>query len=489
MVLETLAMLSGVKDLFLYNRQSYQFNKTLDQERLYHLQKMRIEQVGLFRDDIRDLFNLVVIRMNNYYLVNTLALGFSLGFYYEGKIPTDIPSWLYWLWTMSLASAIVYLFLSVWFAVHASVVAQMFSTRLLTQWMRLPVPGPAQIDAGAPKLEEFEKASVKESLRVPMVGTRFPVNSSSATPNGSLLLDPPTTADKVIQDDYTAYMEHFYMFVRLQRHWMSLDAYCRVCMVLGCNQILYAITYTGLAYFALDARQWGAVAFCLLPIVFACVHVHMNLALSRRESMFFLTVHSLAPILASIAAAIETIMTVNGNADGGATIAQSVALASYVCHAISWTMTTKWGLERNEDCGGLPTRFVTVSYIDVLGLLKERLEKLGIRESPKTTPDKSPDESEVVPPFKPPRMSRAGSTTMSVSGHKIDNVPDVIATMPRVAFRLVGITVLLLWVFGIVFGALSLYEEDWIGWGNQLVVKKQTVQQKGHHMMHKRRSR
>lgn len=111
MVLETLALLSGVKQLFMYNRQSYSFNKTLDQERLYHLQKMRMDQIKLYRDDIRDLFGLVVGKMNNYYLINTLTLGFSLGFYYDGKVPMSIPSWLYWLWAMTLASAIVFLFL------------------------------------------------------------------------------------------------------------------------------------------------------------------------------------------------------------------------------------------------------------------------------------------------------------------------------------------------------------------------------------------
>ena len=65
-VLETLALLSGIKGLFMYNRQSYSFNKSLDQERLYHLQKMRIDQIKLYRDDIRDLFGLVVGKMNNY---------------------------------------------------------------------------------------------------------------------------------------------------------------------------------------------------------------------------------------------------------------------------------------------------------------------------------------------------------------------------------------------------------------------------------------
>ena len=368
MVLETIALLSGVKELFMFNRQSYSFNKTLDQERLYHLQKMRMDQVKLYRDDIQDLFGLVQGKMNNYYLINTLTLGFSLGFYYEGRLPSDVPSWLYWLWAMSLGTAIVYLFLSVWFAVHANVIAQMFSTRILTQWLRLPVPGPPQIDAAAPKLEEFEKAPVNQQLRVPMLSSKVPtqkdvVVGSEGGPNRTD--DPPTTQDPLIQEGYNYYLGHFYMYGRLQKHWMSLDAYCRVCMVVGCNQILNVVTYTGLAYFTLMDSQWGTISFVVIPIVFACIHAQIHLLLSKKEAVFFLFVHSLAPLSGSIAAALQMVYTNDNQAALGATVAQYVALGSYICHLMSASFLLYLGLDLHN---GLPTRFTTVNYIDVLGL-------------------------------------------------------------------------------------------------------------------------
>jgi hypothetical protein len=375
MVLESIALLSGVKSLFLYNRQTFQFNKTLDQERLYNLQKMRIEQLRLYRDDIRDLFKLVVGKMDNYYLVNTLALGFSLAFYYEGRVPTDVPSWLFWLWAMSLGSAIVCLFLSVWFAVHASVVAQMFSARILTQWLRLPIPGILQIDIGAPRLEDFENVNVKDQFRVPLVGKKKNGDSVSRERKP---LDPPTTNDPLIQEGYNYYLGHFYMFTRLQKHWMSLDAYCRACMVLGCNQILNAVTYTGLAYFTLFDYQWGTISFVIIPVVFACIHVHINFLLTKREAVIFLFVHSLAPLLAATAAGIQMVFTNDGKGDLGARIAQGIALGSYLCHFLSSGFLLFIGLQLQN---GLPTRFTAVNYIDVLGLQKQAPEEPGLKRS------------------------------------------------------------------------------------------------------------
>ena len=551
-------MLSGVKGLFMYNRQSFQFNKTLDQERLYHLQRMRLEQLKLYREDIRCLFELVVGKMDNYYLVNTLALGFSLAFYYEGKVPSDIPSWLFWLWAMSLGSAIVCLFLSVWFAVHASVVAQMFSARILTQWLRLPIPGPDQIDAGAPKLEDFENVPVKEQLRIPII-------SKQTAPNGRVgPLDPPTTDDPLIQEGYNFYLGHFYMFSRLQKHWMSLDAYCRVCMVLGCNQILNAVTYTGLSYFTLFDYQWGTIAFLVIPVVFACIHVHINLLLTRKEAIIFLMVHSLAPLLAGSAAASQMVFTNDGQADKGALIAQAISVGSYVCHFLSSGFFLFLGLELQN---GLPTRFTAVNYIDVLGIqgdvpvapepagglrrgISTRLSEIFSLTSSNISAEKAqPPIGQVVPPSDSmrkadrmyqslvmkkvggtvllrtssaphigglesvaeapldgfnetqrhqdlvfatqvpvprgsvkllndmlesaaPRLQRFGSATV-LAGPKDYaptvaqlHAPDVLATMPFTAFRVVGFTILSLWFAGIAFGSLSLTGSVDIGWEN-----------------------
>jgi hypothetical protein len=557
MVLETLALLSGVKGLFMYNRQSYSFNKTLDQERLYHLQKMRLEQLKLYRDDIRDLFELVVGKMDNYYLVNTLALGFSLAFYYEGKVPVEIPSWLFWLWAMSLGTAIVSLFLSVWFAVHASVVAQMFSTRILTQWLRLPVPGVEQIDAGAPRLEEFEKSSVREQLRVPIVGSSSRTNSQRTGP-----LDPPTTMDPLIQEGYNYYLGHFYMFKRLQKHWMSLDAYCRVCMVIGCNQILNAVTYTGLSYFSLYDSQWGTVAFVIVPVVFACIHCYINLLLTKKEAIIFLTIHSLGPLLAGIAAGFQMVYTIDGRGDFGAKLAQAIAIASYVCHLLSSFFFVFLGLELQH---GLPTRFTSVNYIDVLGMQQDKDEAppapletsqlkrtlsakisdiFSVAASNVSAEKAQPPIDQVVPPAESMRkadrmyqslvvkkvglvrsasvptiaegqpvfatqlpvskgptkrlntfLEAAGTAsvrTIARSGPKDYqptpaqlHSPDVLAKMPRVAFRVVGITIMFLWIAGILFSSMALGGVN-IGWDNTIALStlNSTVNALGAHAKH-----
>ena len=579
MVLETLAVLSGVKGLFMYNRQSYSFNKTLDQERLYHLQKMRIEQIKLYRDDIRDLFELVVGKMDNYYLINTLSLGFSLALYYEGKIPTDVPSWLFWLWAMSLGSAIVCLFLSVWFAVHASVIAQMFSARILTQWLRLPVPSPDQIDAGAPRLEEFEKAPVNQQLRVPVINASKKVVVGQSVEGGSN--DPATTSDPLIHEGYNYYMGHFYMFTRLQKHWMSLDAYCRVCMVLGCNQILNAVTYTALGYFSLFDYQWGSIAFIVVPIVFACIHAHINLLLTKKEAVLFLLVHSLAPLLAGVAAGVQMVYTISGEGDEGATLGQAIALGSYVCHFLSSLFLLYLGLELQN---GLPIRFTAVNYIDVLGMQKStdsettketteggiesiaaplkqsrsaRLSGLFTVESSVVSAEKAqPPIEQLVPAAESvrqaekmyqslvqkkvgsrliaartgsrlirsssaPHMTKGLSFNEPVVEAAVDEIPpsgvfatqlpatrgtvrlvnelfetralrrtgssaligpkdyaptaaqlhapDVLSRMPELSFRMVGITMLILWFAGIVFGAISVSGAVDIGWVNVVV--------------------
>jgi hypothetical protein len=263
------------------------------------------------------------------------------------------------------------------------------------------VPGPEQIDAGAPRLEEFESVSVKDQLRVPVISK--PSSGQGET------LDPPTSQDPLIQEGYNYYMGHFFMFVRLQKHWMNLDAYCRIFMVLGCNQILNAVTYTGLAYFALFDYQYGTLAFVVVPIVFACIHVHINLLLTRKEAVLFLLVHSLAPIFAAVAAGVQMMYTVSGNGDRGAILAQAIALGSYFCHLLSSLVLIYLGLELHN---GLPTRFAAVNYIDVLGLQKieeesdlskpkfsGRLSALFSRASSAESAEKAqPRIDQVVPP-------------------------------------------------------------------------------------------
>jgi len=49
-----------------------------------------------------------------------------------------------------------YLIMSVWLAMHASIAAHSFGVRLLTQFVRLPVPNQDQLDAARGFAQEYE---------------------------------------------------------------------------------------------------------------------------------------------------------------------------------------------------------------------------------------------------------------------------------------------------------------------------------------------
>jgi hypothetical protein len=173
-------ILNGIKDVFVYNRQNYGFNRGIELERVFQIQKMRLLQVELYREDIRDLFDLTIAKMDSYLIVNSLSLAFTMGFFYEGRLPENTPAWLMWLWAISILSAVCYLLLSVWLALHAVITAQTFACRILTQWLRLPIPSSADITAAAPRLEDFERAQVQDLLRLPVVSESHDVKETAA---------------------------------------------------------------------------------------------------------------------------------------------------------------------------------------------------------------------------------------------------------------------------------------------------------------------
>jgi hypothetical protein len=62
------------EDVFQYNREGWRFEAELRQADLYQRQKMRIKQVKLYREDIRDLFDLTVGKMDKYVIVCIVLL-------------------------------------------------------------------------------------------------------------------------------------------------------------------------------------------------------------------------------------------------------------------------------------------------------------------------------------------------------------------------------------------------------------------------------
>ena len=349
-------ILGSVKDLFLYNRQNFGFNRGIELERVYQVQKMRIEQVELYREDIRDLFALTISKMDSYLIVNTLSLAFTMGFFYEGRLPENTPAWVMWLWALTLLSAMIYLLLSVWFALHAVVTAQTFAVRILTQWLRLPIPSPADIRAAAPRLEDFERGAVKEILRLPLL-TPGEISESA----GSFALTGAAAENARVRENlenqYTEFIEHFQLFRKLQVNWIGFDAYARVTMVLGTFNILYLIGYFAMAHFLLALKQLGSIAFLVGMFAFAVLHARHNLVLSQSG-------HILAVLLLGAGPAIATAAAVVAMENRNSTTTAWLAPFALAAHAAAALFLVYQGY---ETAGKLPTGFTTVIAIDLLG--------------------------------------------------------------------------------------------------------------------------
>lgn len=229
----------------------------------------RIQRQQLHREDIRDLMELTVGRMDLYHVVGTLLLTFCIAWYTEnGIVSSPLPKWFATLFLISNFCAVSYLIFSVWLAMHASIIAHSVGVRLLTSFARLSIPSKAELDnmrtSIYPFLQSFLDMGTRllssapdgssQSFAAPSRITSsmqsealLPGRQPSRSRKGSFLDAADQKSSAAIGeasanagDDDT---EHFLRFLQEQRRWLSYDAYARVCMTLGMNQMLQALAY------------------------------------------------------------------------------------------------------------------------------------------------------------------------------------------------------------------------------------------------------
>ncbi|CAE8643682.1 unnamed protein product [Polarella glacialis] len=190
----------------------------------------------------------------------------------------------------------------VWLAMHASISSHSYGTRLLTRFVRLPIPGSQQMNALNARFADFERQGV-QMLRVPfldgkantwqqraeleqqrakevkaaaaglpsspaamasplrrssesgpnIIGRRVPEGSGLAPPDSQYLQDAEHAyggaTDMAGREDELLHavefrtQRHVQLFRQLQARWQCYDAYARVCMSLGVRHMLQAISY------------------------------------------------------------------------------------------------------------------------------------------------------------------------------------------------------------------------------------------------------
>lgn len=355
-------------ELFTYNREGWKFGSELRQRDLYQRQKMRIKQVDLYREDIRNLFDLTVGKMDKYVIVCLVMLGITLELFYKGRSPNGTPSWLFWAWSICTSSAMFYLLMSIWLALHASISAQTYQVRCLTQWLRLPIPSAKEVAEGATTLERYETDG--GLLRVPVLGKG---NDKS---NGVIGTDVRNSTRHDLTTEWQLFTSHFTLFNMLHRMWQAHESYARVCMCIGMNHFLKAMSYFSLAVYGIElGTPWSGWAFTAIFLSAAVIHARMNLNLSSVESFSMTALVVLPAFFFSIAVAVVMTGTTSPIPEAqkyelGPCILACVGIIGHIGWILFFMHQTK------SDLNGLPVKFSTVWCIDVLGFGMETLREV-----------------------------------------------------------------------------------------------------------------
>ncbi|CAJ1435526.1 unnamed protein product [Effrenium voratum] len=84
---------------YTYNLKRFHFNADQRQECMHHFQDMRIELWKLFREDVRDVFELTRANMDNYMVIGVLIIASVMNFMAVGypTFPME-PPWLLVIW-------------------------------------------------------------------------------------------------------------------------------------------------------------------------------------------------------------------------------------------------------------------------------------------------------------------------------------------------------------------------------------------------------
>jgi hypothetical protein len=398
MVLEALGLASAsLWGLFEWNRDVYSFDRDQRLKREKLRIDMQMERFKLFRSDIDNLVELTVSRMDMYHVVGALVLKFCMLLFAKGRI-ANAPVFLLSVYMISTACAFLYLLLALWLAMHAAIASKSFGTRLLLRHVRLPLPTNAQIDAVASNLADYERQGVREMLRMPFVQQSHwksfpPVEDdemSLSRGDGKLLEQGSqngkmhklgdelvgrkeflSDAEPVFQEDSELMNptmispgDHAELFRRLQEKWSCYDAYARVCMSIGMNQLLQSLTYFMVEVSLVENNSPTlGVSLVVLFQAAAVALAVLDISGYRRCTVLMTSAMNCLPVLAAV-----VVVSLAKRDDLGMIRDHQTFALSFVIFAAYFVWLQVLLTIAAPDLGScIPTSFRAVFYSDVFG--------------------------------------------------------------------------------------------------------------------------
>lgn len=361
----------GGSGVWSYNRENFMYDRHMRQEQEFKIQDNRCKQVDLWREDIRDMIEMTEKKMDRYTVVSALELGFCVTLLTEGRLPPGTPEWLLWFFMMADASGVLFLLMAVWFAMHASVVAQSNSVRLLTQLVRMPIPSWQQMEATRSYGAAFEGVPMSRAMRVPFVQTTAEGFKAKVRPFEKTAVDP-WGMERWGGDIYELQprpiisSRHIRLVREAVRQWQAYDAFARVAMTLGTIMVCEAVSYYVIGYVLVqDGSPWAAwvcvTVFQSIALKLLRLDISMS-CLERSATNGFLVGGA---VICSVAAADWA--TYRDSIQQAASAILPLAFAAHAGFLLVFLHCCH--VKRHPEGSMFPTRFRTVLNMDIFGWL------------------------------------------------------------------------------------------------------------------------
>lgn len=326
--------------LFSYNRGNYMLDQKNHYARFTAGLNMAISQTSMYKQDITDLTNLTVTRQDCYQGIAAMGLTIVTAIYCSGKMGLHVPAppgWLMGLAFVNIAGCFMFLGLTLWLAMHASMRADTAAKHMLSRFVRLPVPSQGMLDKARKFLASFEEQPLQEVFRIPFTQhLQVGENKGLDELNEGMRMDRDARKrarhsydvpvwyhkEKAIDSmdviDTTESMmpfaargaapEHFEAYRELQHEWFAYDVYARLSIFLAFMHMIHCWGYQQIGHQLAETRALFACAIVVLPMfvlqeLIITLDIIPNTGLHRLES-----VHRLGPVgmwAAYIAAIIE----------------------------------------------------------------------------------------------------------------------------------------------------------------------------------------
>lgn len=281
--------------LWKWNRAYYSYDAHQRWARFNFINNMAIGQTGQYREDITDLCELTSTRMENYQILGVMALTINTALFCPGRLGLHTPppaSWLMGLEMANVASAYLWLAMTMWLAMHASLRADSTKCHMLTRMVRLPVPSIRHLDRARRLFSSYEYQNFGELFRIPFI-QRHAYSGSRVTGD-----EPPTDAEAKnrtrceydVPDWFCRERnidegrpvetmmpcsaravpgtcpEHFEVFRVIQNEYWPFDIYARICMFLSWMHLTSGWGYYQMGHVVTETRAIFAAVLVPLPI-------------------------------------------------------------------------------------------------------------------------------------------------------------------------------------------------------------------------------